>query len=168
MVSLDEKKHMLDYLRNDINRDLSGFITRTILQRPSNFYEYGVQDFQEQLKLKTLRVPEGKSPSKKLSPLQSTQSILQADHTKSTVIFDESESSANAVEGSMSMSVSSSEPELGTALAPFSNLSTLTETVSRSKAYNQSAVLFNSLEDAKLEIENLKSIISHLSLNIRG
>lgn len=159
MVSLGEKKEMLDYLRKDIGNDLSGFITRTVIQRPSNFYEFGVNDFTDQLKRQSLKIPEGKSPVKKLAPLQSqsTLALLQPE------LLNLHESSGEGYSNDDATSMI-------TVTASASSTDLIHSDVSSPHGilYNQSAMLFTSLEDAKMEIENLKSVISKLSLNIRG
>ena len=48
MVSAVEKKRMLHYMQNDINVQLTDFISRTITTRPSDFYEFAINDFTEQ------------------------------------------------------------------------------------------------------------------------
>ena len=136
LISLADKQNMVNYLQNDIDQHLTGFITRTIISRPSEFYDFAIQDLSEQKHLHPKSATPGKFTAK-LAPLELavSQSVL------TTEIAD---SQPGASPNKLALSI-------GKGPGP---------------SVNQSIELFASLEQAKAEIDRLKASIAILSSNI--
>lgn len=152
LVSVAEKKRMLHYMQNDINVQLTDFISKTITTRPPDFYDFAINELQEQKAIRGSLPPSAKggmSPNK-LAPLPT-----KIEETKSPRIAESprkiDEELTNHHRNLIQESVSS--PDL----------------VSRKVTMNvnRNLELYNALEDAKLEIESLKASIKQISVNIQ-
>ena len=141
---------MIFYMQNDINVQLTDFISKTITTRPPDFYEFAINEFTEQKKALGVLPPSSKggvSPVK-LAPLpvkdggtnarnvvESTEGMLEEIFDAGKKHLQESVSSSDMIPRKVSLNV------------------------------NRNMELYSALEDAKLEIEHLKASISQISLN---
>jgi len=145
LLSLNDKKVMLNYLQKDINQQLTGFISRALIDKPEDFYDFAVKDWTEQQKKQpTITVPSGRSPQKKLEPLKSK--------SEPKFLFEDNVSK--------SLQISESEPSIQPTATDQSS--------SHQVRYNRTVESFNELENAKLEILSLKKSISSISSNLRN
>lgn len=158
LVSSEEKKRMLHYVQNDINQELTGFITRTITTRPADFFDFGIKDFTEQRALANTPLSPSAGGVKKLAPIKSPPKVIASESPKS----DETPSTPQQLTPSLMEPESSHRTHtsdlrvVGTSSPPKTSL-----------VVNRSLEKFNDLEEAKAEIVKLKHAITHISLNIR-
>ena len=159
LVSSEEKKRMLHYVQNDINHELTGFITRTITTRPADFFEFGIKDFTEQKALaNTSLSPSSAGGVKKLAPIKSPPKIIASE----TTTFDEAPATSQQLTPSLTAPESRHHKHTSDlrVVEPSSPPKT-------SLLVNRSLEIFNDLEEAKAEIVRLKHAITQISLNIR-